>query len=109
MFRDRGPMRGKGKPMEAGSSSPIEQTCIGNEDRGRRPYTRGQGGSRVFEEKCFKCNQIGNKSYECLDNATSQRNVQVVQTEDARVETHAKVLELRESLMLKRVMLKPQQ
>ena len=58
--------------------------------------------------KCFKCNKIGHESNECLDNDVGQRNVQVVQANDAKSETHAKVPKLGKSLMLKRVFLRPQ-
>jgi hypothetical protein len=48
-------------------------------------------------------------SWDCPENATKQRNVQIVQVENETKEdeAHVEVPEMRESLLMKRVLLKP--
>ena len=60
MSRGKGQQRGRGNPIETSSSNQQEQPIKGNE-------FRGKGGGQGFQEKCFRCNQIGHKSYDCLE------------------------------------------
>ena len=55
----------------------------------------------------FKMWSVGHKSFECPENATGQRVVQVVKDEKEKEKLHDAVLESGELLMMKRVLLKP--
>lgn len=77
--------------MNSSSSSLIEQINRGSEDRGQRPYIIGRGGRIGFQVKCFKCGEIGHKSFECPGNVARKSNMQVVQDEDAKTKVHDEV------------------
>ena len=71
-FHGKGSQGGKGKPTTprdgANSSSP-RNASIEGDARGKRGYYRGRGGrGRGRELRCYRCQQVGHKHYDCLEN-----------------------------------------
>ena len=89
-FRGKGSQGGRGKPTTprdgAKSSSPQNASTQGDV-RGRRGSYRGRGG-RGRELRCYRCQQVGHKHYECPENVgVGPRNVVVAQAgEEATIE-----------------------
>ena len=60
--------------------------------------------------RCYQCNKYGHRSYECPDNpSTSQGGAHIAHVEDESVRSpsHEDTLEVGESLLMKRILLKP--
>lgn len=120
--RGRGFTKGKGQSTEKwkfsaqkndeGSSDQQGQSEKEGGTRGGRPYQRGRGRGRGRETiyRCYKCNKLGHRSFECPENDnTGQRGAYIAQTEvveeqEPEVEN---VPEIGEVLMMHKVLLKP--
>ena len=90
--RGKGTFRGKGSQGGRGgstahktgaSSSSRQQTSSDGDAGGRISFSRGRGGrGRGREFRCYKCNKVGHRSYEChVNEGTNQRNVIVTPIE----------------------------
>ena len=71
-FRGRGSQGGRGRsttPRDGASSSSSQHTPIGGDASGRGSFSRGRGGTgRGREIRCYRCNKLGHRAYECLEN-----------------------------------------
>eukprot|EP00253_Pinus_taeda_P007647 PITA_07647 len=78
---------------------------------GRESFSRGRGGKgRGREVRCYRCNKLGHRALEFLENAaTSQRNAIVAQVEEkvAVVTEEENVPDRGESLVVNKVLIKP--
>ena len=64
----------------AGTSNQEEQLDKENDFRGGRTYKRGGGRGRARENayRCYKCNKLGHRSFECTENEkTRQRGAHI--------------------------------
>jgi len=115
--RGRGQVVGKGKfpAQKDESSSSIQQGQLdrGNDSRGGRPYQRGRGRGRDRETvyRCYHCNKLGHRSFECPE----KENVGTRGTYIAQGEQEAEqalvaenMPETGESLMINKILLKPE-
>ena len=80
IFRGKGSQGGRGgsiAPKTGASNNSRQETSPDGDAGGRISFSRGRGGKGQEREfKCCKCNKLGHKSYECLENeGTNQRNV----------------------------------
>jgi hypothetical protein len=112
--RGRSSTRGKGSSnrgifqaskREAGCSS--SQSPRGGESRGERFFSRGRGRGR--EIMCYTCGKTGHMSWDCPENkSTNQRGAHIVEAKEETMNAEVKeeTLEMGESLMLKRVLIK---
>ena len=85
-FRGKGSQGGRGgytAPKTGASNNSRQQTSSNGDAGGKRSFSRGRGGrGRGREFRCYKCNKLGHRSYECLENeGTNQRNAIVAPTE----------------------------
>ena len=113
-FRGKGSQGGRGKPTPrdgANSSSP-HNASTEEDANGRRGSYRGigRGGrdrGRGRELRCYRCQGVGHKHYECPENVgAGPRNAVVAQVEE-EVEIEEKFLPERgESLVVNKVLLK---
>eukprot|EP00253_Pinus_taeda_P029193 PITA_29193 len=114
-FRGKGSQGGRGRSTttkDGASSSSTPHAPIGGDVRGRGSFSRGRGGrGRGREIRCYRCNKLGHKAFECLENAEIRQRNAVV----ARAEGEAPVTAVREeentpergeSLILNKVLLK---
>ena len=62
----------------------LEAMEMGGDASGRGSFFRGRGGrGRGREVRCYKCNKLGHKAYECLENIRmNQRNEIVAKIEE---------------------------
>jgi hypothetical protein len=105
--RSKGQSSGRGAfhtPRDEGGSP----NSRGGESRGRIFFPRGRdrGGREI---KCYTCGNIGHMSWDCPKNKSAgQRNANVAETKEEIVNTNTKeeVLEVGESLLMNRVLLK---
>lgn len=120
--RGRGFTKGKGQSTKKGKFS-AQKNDEGNSDqqeqlekeggnRGGRPYQRGRGRGRGRETiyRCYKCNKLGHRSFECPENDNmGQRGAYIAQTEvvEAQVPEVENVPEIGEVLIMHKVLLKP--
>ena len=84
-FRGKVSQGGRGgsiAPKTRASSSSRQQASLDGDAGGRRSFSRGRGGrGRGREFRCYKCNKLGHRSYECTENeGTNQRNAIVALT-----------------------------
>ena len=92
--RGRGSTRGRGQATrrgifgpqrgESSNSSQQEQHGRGGDSSRRGPYQGGRGRGIGIEAiiRCYKCNQLGHKSFECLGKEdVGQRGAYVYQNE----------------------------
>jgi hypothetical protein len=111
-YRGKGQQTGRGKfsvqKGEAESSSQPEQPQKGRDFKGRISFQRGWGRGRNHEVRCYTCGKTGHMSWDCLEGATRQGNVQVAQAEtEQRVpKDHVEILEAGESLLMRITFLK---
>jgi len=83
-FRGKGSQGSRGRsttPRDGASSSSPQHASTEGDARGRRNSYRGRGGrNRGREVRCYRCNILGHRAYECPENVgTSQRNAIVSQ------------------------------
>eukprot|EP00253_Pinus_taeda_P004442 PITA_04442 len=83
-FQRRGSQDGRGRcktPKDGASSSSTQHATTGDDASGRGSFSRGRGGrGRGKEVRCYRCNQLGQRAFECPENAgTSQTNAIVAQ------------------------------
>jgi hypothetical protein len=103
--RTQKPKEEEKKPQtqpERGGSSQGRQYA----DRNTFPRARGRGRGRGGEVKCFICGKIRHKSYECLDKKKYGGETHIVKAQGWNVE--AEDVEGRRSLMMRKVLLKPE-
>ena len=86
-FRGRGSQGGRGRstePRDGASSSSSQHAPTGGDASGRGNFSRGRGGrDRGRGARCYRCNTLRRKAYECLENIRiSQRNAIVAKTEE---------------------------
>ena len=72
-----GQSSGKGKSISqlVGASNSTQQRQFDNDSRGGRNTSRsgrGRNGGRGATYHCYKCNKLGHRSFECLDNEESR-------------------------------------
>lgn len=92
--RGRGSAKGRGQLAErekfaaekgeSNNSNQQEQQNRGNDPRGGRPYQGGRGKGRGRETvfRCYKCNKLGHRSFECPEKENiGQRGAYVAQNE----------------------------
>eukprot|EP00253_Pinus_taeda_P017775 PITA_17775 len=112
----RGSQVGRGistTPKDGASSSSTQHAPTGGDARGRGSFSSGRGGrGRGREIRCYRCNKLGHRAFECLENAgTSQRNAIVAPVEGeapvVAVEEEENIPEKGESLVVNKVFLKP--
>eukprot|EP00253_Pinus_taeda_P024541 PITA_24541 len=118
--RGRGTFQGKGcqgdrgrstTPRDGASSSSTQHATTEGNAGGRGSFSRGRGGrDKGREVRCYRCNKLGHKAFECLENVgKSQRNAIVAQVEEEAktVIEEENVPERGESLAVNKVFLKP--
>eukprot|EP00253_Pinus_taeda_P020545 PITA_20545 len=119
--RGRGTFRGKeiqggsGRsttPAEGASSSSTQHASTGGDARGRGSFSKGRGRGGGREIRCYRCNKMGHRAFECRENAEiKQRNAIVTPAEEeapvATVTEEVNTPERGESLVLNKVLLKP--
>ena len=94
---------------EFSNSNQQEKHGRGGDSSRRGPYQGGRGRGTVY--RCYKCNQLGHRSFECIEKEDiGQRGVCVAQNERQQEQsTMAKFFpEIGESLMMNKVLLKPE-
>lgn len=114
-FRGKESQGGSGRstaPAEGASSSSTQHASTGGDARGRGSFSRGRGGRGGGREvRCYRCNKLGHKAFECLESAEiKQRNAIVAPAEEeapvAAVIEEVDTPESGESLVLKKVLIK---
>ena len=84
-YRGNGPQTGREifsvQEEERESSSQPEQPQRGRDFRGRRSFQRGLGRGRNYEVRCYTCGKTRHMSWDCLEGAARQGNIQVAQAE----------------------------
>jgi hypothetical protein len=99
------------KSKEEGKKPQIQHERGGSSKRGQYadkntfPQDRERGRGRGSEVKCFVCGKIGHKSYECPDKKKDGGETHIVEAQGQNVE--AANTEGRRSLMMRKVLLKP--
>jgi hypothetical protein len=112
VVKGRGQKTGKNKfpaqKEEIDNSNQQGKSSIGSDSRGKIPYPRGRGRGREFVYRCFGCNKIGHRSFECLENdAKEKKSTHIAQVEEGDVKTpiHEDSPDKEESLLMKRIFL----
>eukprot|EP00253_Pinus_taeda_P007656 PITA_07656 len=114
-FRGKESQGGSGRstaPAEGASSSSTQHASTGGDARGRGSSSRGRGGRGGGREvRCYRCNKLGHRAFECLESADiKQRNAIVAPVEEevpvARITEEVDTPESGESLVLNKVLIK---
>ena len=113
-FQRRGSQGGRGRsttPRDGASSSSTQHAPREGDARGRGSFSRGRGGrGRGRELRCYRCNKLGHRAFECPENADiKQRNAIVAPAEEeapaAAVAEEENTPERGESLVVNKVFL----
>jgi hypothetical protein len=113
--RGRGHSTGKGKfttqKGESGISNQQEKLDKGSDSRGGIPYQRGRGRGRGRETvyRCYKCNKLGHRYFECPEKENAKpRGAYVAQAEKENEQAHVEenMPETGEFLMINKILLK---
>eukprot|EP00253_Pinus_taeda_P014867 PITA_14867 len=112
-FRGRGCQGGRGRsttPRDGASSNSSQHAPIGGDASGKGSFSKGRGGrGRGREIRCYRCNKLEHKAYECPENiGMDQRNEIVEKTEEeaTKVIEEENVPEKGESLVVNKILLK---
>ena len=119
--RGRGYTKGKGQTTgrekgptykdEVGCSNQQYQTGKGDETQFGRSYHRGRGRGKESLYQCYRCKNIGHRSYEFPDNENvGQRGNYVAQGKQAEAQAPMveNAPEVEEALLMNKVLLKPE-
>jgi len=98
---------------ESSNSNQQEQQDRGGDSRGKKPYQGGRGKGRGKETvfRCYKCNKLGHRSFECPEKEDiGQRGAYVAQNEQQQEQLPVaeNMPETGEALMMNKVLLKPE-
>ena len=105
---------GKGKSInqQEGTNNYTQQRQPGNDNRGGRIALgggRGRSGGRGATYRCYKCNKLGDRSFECTNNEEARHHgahVMQGKEEDINPQIMENVPKTREALVMRKVLLK---
>eukprot|EP00253_Pinus_taeda_P007293 PITA_07293 len=118
--RNRGTLRGRTRqcgrgrsitPRDGARNSSSYHAPTRGDASGKESVSRGRGGrGRGREVRCYRCNKLEHRAYECLENiGMNQRNeiVAKAKKEETKVIDEENVREKGESLVVNKILLKP--